>query len=255
VSRGLRVASDDLTVGVAPPSPSSQKTQPQRPVVTPDMAEGSSLATLSMPIGALIELFPCAAALWSVDRSHCVFNSAMEMLVSYRGDDFCADKALWLRRIDPRDREVFLSSWKTLQKDQAKISCRYRFRPPRRESIDVEETAMFVPIGRTATSAVLSLYQTKGAIRRAPRDDTAIHGLVHHMGNSLQAIRGEVDLLHLTGALPQRSFDNITRGIEQLNDLLGEIDGCPAWSGYRWSMGDAAPPRWPSAPGENLFSK
>jgi hypothetical protein len=46
-----------------------------------------------------------------------------------------------------------------------------------------------------------------------------------------------VDLLHLTGALPQRSFDNITRGIEQLNDLLGEIDGRPAWSRCRRSMG------------------
>jgi hypothetical protein len=232
------VASDDLTVGEASP-PSSSRTQQQRPVVTSanlNMAE-RSLATLTMPIGALLELFPCAAALWSADRSRCVFNSTMETLVSCREDDFCADKALWLRRIDPRDREVFLSSWKTLQKGQAKISCRYRFRPPGRLSIDVEETAMFVPIGLTGMSAVLSLYQTKGAIRRARRDDTAIHGLAHHMGNSLQAIRGEVDLLHLTGALPQRSFDNITRGIEQLNDLLGEIDGRPAWSRCRRSMG------------------
>jgi hypothetical protein len=36
-----------------------------------------------------------------------------------------------------------------------------------------------------------------------------------------------VDLLHLTGALPQRSFDNITQGIEQVTDLLSEIDGSP----------------------------
>jgi hypothetical protein len=65
------------------------------------MAEDTSLATLAMPIGALIEFFPCAAALWKVDRSQCVFNSAMETLVGYREDDFCADEALWLRRIDP----------------------------------------------------------------------------------------------------------------------------------------------------------
>jgi hypothetical protein len=115
-----------------------------------------------------------------------------------------------------------------LQKGQAKISCRYRFTPPGRLSIDVEETAVPVPLGQTGTPAVLSLYQTKTGVCRARRDDTAIQGLAHDRGNSLQAIRGEVDLLHLAGALPQRSFDNITRGIEQLNDLLGEIDGLPS---------------------------
>jgi hypothetical protein len=224
------MASDDLTVSEAPPAPSRSKTRQQRPVIAPanlNMADGSSLATLLMPIGALLELFPSAAALWNADRSQCVFNSEMETLVGYHADDFCADKDLWLRRIDPRDREVFLSSWKTLQKDQGKISWRYRFTPPDRLSIDVEETAMPVPLGPTGTSAVLSLYQSKAGVRRARRDDTAIHGLTHHMANSLQAIRGEVDLLHLAGALPQRSFDNINRGIEQLNDLLGEIDGLP----------------------------
>ena len=223
------MASDNLTVGEAPPL-SSRRTQPHRPDVAPanlNMAEDSSLATLAMPIGALLECFPCAAALWKVDRSQCVFNSAMETLVGYRGDDFCADEALWLRRIDPRDREGFLSSWKTLQKGQAKISCRYRFTPPGRPRIDLEETVMAIQLGPTATSAFVSLYQTKASIRCARHDATAIHGLAHHIGNSLQAIRGEVDLLHLTGALPQRSFDNITQGIEQVTDLLSEIDGSP----------------------------
>lgn len=220
----------DLTVDEAAPTPSKRKTQ-QRRVVRPanlKRAEGSPLATLTVPIGAWLELFPCAAALWSADRTQCVFNSAMETLVSSREENFCADKSLWLGRIDRRDREVFLSSWKTLQRGQAKISCRYRFTPPGRRSIDVEETSMVVPIGRTGMSAVLSLYQTNAGIRRARRDNTAIHRLAHHLGNSLQAIRGEVDLLHLTGALPQRSFDNITQSIEQLNDLLGEIADLPS---------------------------
>jgi hypothetical protein len=191
------------------------------------MAEGSSLATLTMPINALLELFPCAAALWNSDRSRCVFNSAMKTLVSYHEADFCADESLWLRCVDPRDRDVFLSSWKALQKGQAKISCRYRFTPPSRLSIDLEETATPVQLGPTATSAFLSLYQTTADIQRARREDTAIHGLAHHMGNCLQAIRGEADLLHLTGTLPQQSFDNITQAIEQLHDLVSEIDGLP----------------------------
>jgi PAS domain-containing protein len=250
------VASDDLTAGEAP-TPSSTRTQQQRPALIPAnlQAERSSLATMTISIGALLELFPSAAALWSVDRSRCVFNSAMETLVGYREDDFCADKAFWLKRIDPHDREVFLSSWKTLQKGHAKISCRYRFTPPGRRSIDVEETAMLVPIGATGTGAVLSLYQTKAGIRRARRDDTAIHGLAHHMGNRLQAIRGEVDLLHLTGALPQRSFDNITRGIEELSNLLREIDGLPSVEPLSLVHGGRFAARSPNAPGENLSSE
>src|SRR5919109_1335685 len=101
-----------------------------------NVAENSSLATLTMPANALLELFPWAAALWSADRSQCLFNSAMQTLVSYRDNDFCADETLWLRCIDPRDRKVFLSSWKSLQEGQAKICCRYRFTPPGRLSID-----------------------------------------------------------------------------------------------------------------------
>jgi hypothetical protein len=218
---------DDQRAGEVLSRQSDSRTQ-QQPVLPPaklNMLENSSLATLTVPINALIELFPCAAALWSADRSQCVFNSAMQALVSYRDNEFCADENLWLRCIDPRDREAFLSSWKSMQEGQAKISCRYRFSPRGRMTMDLEENAMSLPLGTTAMPAVLSLYQSKGGIHCERRDATAIHRLAHHIGNSLQAIRGEVDLLHLTGALPQRSFDNITQGIEQLHDLLSDIDG------------------------------
>jgi hypothetical protein len=236
------VASDDPTAGQTPSPQSSSRTQ-QRPAArwaNPNMAEGSSLATLTMPINALLELFPCAAALWSSDRSQCAFNSVMKTLVSYHEAEFCADETLWLRCVDPCDREVFLSSWKTLQKGQAKISCRYHFTPPGRLSIDLEETATRVQLGPTATPAFLSLYQTTASIRRARRDDTAIHCLAHHMGNCLQAIRGEVDLLHLTGALPQQSFDNISQAIDQLHDLMSEIDGLPSVEPLSLGQGERA---------------
>jgi hypothetical protein len=41
----------------------------------------------------------------------------------------------------------------------------------------------------------------------------------------VQAIVGELDLLHLTCALPQPSFDHITQDVERLNDLMGELAG------------------------------
>jgi nitrogen-specific signal transduction histidine kinase len=187
---------------------------------------GRALPTLMMPIGVLLEFLPCPAALWSADRAECVFNSATKTLLGYCEDSFCANQDLWLERIDPRDREAFLSAWQTLERGECKISCHYRFTPQDHAgTIVLQETAELLPIGPMAKSAVLSLYQTKPTAGDQLRDDAPVRGLVHHMANSLQAIRGELDLLHLTGALPERSFENITQGIERLHDLMGELEG------------------------------
>ena len=204
----------------------------RRPAVTTANQNrgGRALPTLMMPIGMLLEFFPCAAALWSKDRNECAFNSRAKNLLGYSENNFCADQNLWLDRIDRRDREIFLSSWKALQDGERKIFCRYRFRPQdHARSVIFQETAVLLPIGPSGKAAVLSMYQTKGRSERQLRagrhDDTRLRGLMHRMGNSLQAILGELDLLHLTGALPQRSFDNIMQDIERLNELMGDLAG------------------------------
>lgn len=51
-----------------------------------------------------------------------------------------------------------------------------------------------------------------------------MRSLVHQIGNSLQSLRGEVDLLRLSGALPQRSFDRIVQGIENIRELTAGLD-------------------------------
>jgi PAS domain-containing protein len=205
--------------------------QPQyrRPTVTTaNQNKGErALRTLMMPIGMLIEFIPCAVALWSADRNECAFNSAAKTLLGYSENNFCADQNLWLDRIDRRDREIFSSSWKALQDGERKISCRYRFTPQdHARSVRLQETAVLLPVGPSGRAAVFSVYQTNGRQpRRGRHDNTRVRGLIHHMGNSLQAILGELDLLHLTGALPQRSFENITQDVEQLHDLMSELAG------------------------------
>jgi len=215
-------------------SPANRVGQPRyrRPAVTTaNQNRGErALPTLMMPIGMLLEFFPCAAALWSKDRNECAFNSATKTLLGYSENNFCADRELWLDRIDPRDRETFLSSWKALQDGARKICSHYRFTPQdHSRSVALQETAVLLPIGAAGKAAVLSLYQTKAAtgrqLRGGRRDDARVRGLIHHMGNSLQAIVGELDLLLLTSALPQRSCDNITQDVERLNDLMGELAG------------------------------
>lgn len=50
-----------------------------------------------------------------------------------------------------------------------------------------------------------------------------MRGLVHQIGNSLQSVRGEVDLFRLYGALPQQSFDTIVQGIENIRELTARL--------------------------------
>jgi hypothetical protein len=54
---------------------------------------------------------------------------------------------------------------------------------------------------------------------RKKRDQSSLRSLVHQIGNHLQLVRGEVDLLRLSGALPPPSFDTIIQGIENIHKL------------------------------------
>jgi nitrogen-specific signal transduction histidine kinase len=222
---------------------SSKPASRQRVAITTTGQETGecALSTLMMPVGALLEFLPCAAALWSADRTQCVLNTATKSLFGYGENDFCADRKRWLERIHPDDRESFLRASMALQQDERKISCHYRFTPQNHtRSIVLQETAVVLPSGLAGAAAILSVYQTEPAMDREPRGDrraqAPVRGLVHHMGNSLQAIRGEVDLLHLTGTLPERSFENITRGIEQLHDLIGEIENLPGKAPFTFAV-------------------
>ena len=48
-------------------------------------------------------------------------------------------------------------------------------------------------------------------------------GLTHEIGNNLQAIRSELDLLTLSGALPEQSSKTVIRSVQQIRKLTGEI--------------------------------
>ena len=216
-----------------PPNRFTQRPDQRAVAESSDRDSAVALPALTLPAGALLEFHCCPTALWSADRAECLFNGATTALLGFCDRDFCADRELWLARVDARDRESFLSSWNALQNGATKIVCRYRFFPRDKDlGIDVEETALLFPAGPVGRAAVLSRYQasghTQGKPRRDPRERSPVHALVHQIGNSLQAIRGEVDLLRMSGALPQRSFDNMTHGIDCIQNLVAQIDGLAA---------------------------
>jgi nitrogen-specific signal transduction histidine kinase len=75
---------------------------------------------------------------------------------------------------------------------------------------------------------VWTLYNEEVALenvfRGAGQVRNFVRGLTHEMGNNLQAIRGEVDILRFSHAVPNDSADVIYRGINQVRRLVHEID-------------------------------
>ena len=174
------------------------------------------LAAVTLPAAAILEFHSCPTALWNEARTQCVFNRAMKPLIGFCENDFSLDKDLWLGRVDATDRERLSSSWRSLQTGAEPLICRYRFMPLGTTlAIELEETSLRFAVESQGKSAFLSRYA---------RVVSPVHSLVHKIGNSLQAVRGEIDLLRLLGGLPQPTFDSITEGIESIRNLVAQID-------------------------------
>jgi hypothetical protein len=89
--------------------------------------------------------------------------------------------------------------------------------PPGASPIELEERALRLPVGRSGEPVIRSGYRLNKP--RKKRDQSSLRSLVHQIGNHLQLVRGEVDLLRLSGALPPPSFDTIIQGIENIHKL------------------------------------
>jgi PAS domain-containing protein len=176
----------------------------------------SRLAALSLPAIAVLELDTAPAALWSVDRKRCILNGAATALLGFSAAEFCADKKLWLARVEARDRDGFLTFWRALYEETRPMGCRYGFLPRgTARAFELQETAQQL-LAADGTPVVLSRYTP--SLTREGR------GLAHKISNHLQAIRGEADLLRLSGTLPQRTYESISRSIDGIHDLTEKIE-------------------------------
>ena len=179
--------------------------------------------------GTAIEFVPYPAALWSLDRHSCFFNDDARELLGFCEHDLKQDAALWLERIHPDDRKKFLRAWQSLQAGESRVSSRYRFHPKNRSQVLWLREASFLYASSGAEKpnvwtvyleelASESLFRGTGQVRNFVR------GLTHEMGNNLQAIRGELDILRFSHAIPKDSAETIYRGINQVRRLVHEIE-------------------------------
>lgn len=196
---------------------------------TAHLDPASPLTAGLIEAGTALEFLPSPAALWSLDRHSCFFNDDARELLGFCEHDFKQDAALWLERIYPEDRKEFLRAWKSLQAGDTRVSSRYRFQPKNRTQVLCLREVSFLYGGSGAKKpnvwtvyleevASESLFQGAGQVRNFVR------GLTHEMGNNLQAIRGELDILRFSQAIPNDSAETIYRGINQVRRLVHEIE-------------------------------
>ncbi|MGH7824206.1 MAG: PAS domain-containing protein [Candidatus Binatia bacterium] len=195
-----------------------------------DLKFKAELKSELVSTGAVLDLVPYPAALWSRDRKSCVLNESIKELMGFCDSDLEQMGSLWTDRIHPQDREAFLTVWNRFQSGETKISCEYRFFPMgRSREIRLSEVSCACLLRDGVPPVIWSFYSDVEDLN-THKDDAEIRqlrellgGLAHEVGNALQAIRGELDLLRLAGALSQQSSKTITYGFQQMRKIAHEI--------------------------------
>lgn len=178
----------------------------------------------------ILNRLPFAAALWSRDRRRCTFNHCVSRLLGFSESDFEKESSLWMERIHPQDRSAFSAAWRQMQSGENEYaSCHYRFLPRhQRARIHLGEFLFSGLSPGEDSRAIWSLYTEEPNfeedILESAQVRDLVHGLNHEIGNSLQAIKGEIDLLLMAGALPPHNASGISRGIERISEITSELN-------------------------------
>lgn len=172
-------------------------------------------------------------ALWSLDRRVCVFNSAASKLLGYSEQEINYHPELYLDRIHPEDRGVFASAWDRLRFGEKSMSCCYRFMPKHdSEARTLQEDCFLLHDQPGAPDepegVALTFYSDRGdeseKLPQGHRLRTLLRGVSHEIGNNLQAISGELELLKWTGNLPAETAAVVSSAIMHIRTLTGDIE-------------------------------
>lgn len=214
---------------------SSARAEDYPPAHAPANERLDLLSTLQLPASAFFAVQSSPMALWSDDRSYCIFGRLTARLLGFPEKQSWANRERWLARVDPRHRERVSRSWQGVKADRRERVCRYVFWPLNGSpAILLEETAQRIAASRDQF-VVLCRYQAKTAHRGKSQQNlnerSSVRDLIHQIGNNLQTVRGEVELLRLFGELPQKTFENIMRGIDSIHELAAQMEAPAALDG------------------------
>jgi len=192
-----------------------------------------SLRSGSPAIRTVLDLLPCAIALWGLERRSCVLNYLAAQLTGFSAQDFHKDPSLWMNRIHVEDRDLVSYAWKKLRNGEKMVSCDYRFFPNGdKKEIWLRDVSVSYQNPHGDIEGIASTYTNisdlKATRRKKQKEDGAadivgiIDGLVHEIQNNLQVISMGLDLLRLDrGTLPDREV--VINGIERAKKSLRDL--------------------------------
>ena len=181
----------------------------------------------------LLDVLPCAIALWPPDHLFCVLNDSARELLCLTDRDLRKDPLLWMNRMDPRDRNLFSVAWKKLKGGEKKVSCDYRFFSNEvKKHIWIRDVSVShqSPHGEIigVTSAYTDISNIKIRRRKSWEEETAaksakaIDNLVHEIKNSLQGVSLGLDFLQLQrGEKPENEV--VVRCFQRANKLINDL--------------------------------
>ncbi len=181
----------------------------------------------------LLDVLPCAIALWPLNHLFCVLNHSARELLCLTDRDLRKDPLLWMNRIDPRDRNLFSVAWKKLKGGEKKVSCDYRFFSNEdRKHIWIRDVSVSHQSPHGEVIGVTSVYTDISDIKirrrkrwdeeRAAKSVKVIDNLVHEIQNSLQGVILGLDFLQLQrGEKPEDEI--FVRCFQRTNKLINDL--------------------------------
>jgi hypothetical protein len=164
------------------------------------------------PINNLLELLPGPAVFWSLKRHFCIPNRKAHRWVASAKNDFREYASRWTRKINRSDRQKFFSVWELLQRTEA-VQCDYRFSPPDLEQhIWLRESSTYYRNSRGEAEGLISVYTDISDLKSQspietehpgdPAESPTLPALAHDIGNCIQYISMELELMGLNSQTP-----------------------------------------------------
>lgn len=204
-------------------------------MIEEDQSKSLFLLLKSETRSGALDLLPCAVAFWNFGTRSCVLNNAATKLTGFSGNDLRQNPSLWINRIHPQDRNLFLAASKRLRAGEKMVSCDYRFLPKtERKEIWLRDLSVSYRGRNGDVEGVASTYTDISDLRSATSKKARaeakakniveiIDGLVHDVQNSLQIITIGLDLLRVGQVEPQE-HKALVNGIERAKKSIQDLN-------------------------------
>ena len=185
-------------------------------------------------IKTVLDLVPCSLIYWKSDRTICFLNQRVKHLTDFKDDQLEENPSLWINRIHPRDRSLYVTAWKKLRGGEKTVTCDYRFSTNgKAKEIWLRDESIPYKTSQGKVEGILSTYtdisDLKARRRRSEKKESEIKvariikGTIHEIQNNLQVMRLAIDLSRQDQTEVHDHLD-VVSGIEQINKILQQVD-------------------------------